>query len=576
MAQFKIDSRDHFFNLFELLNCQKYSKQFNENELKDTFFEFIKFVTNEVYPTRTVSDEEGVELVGGRVKVAPCLHKPFRLFYDNGWFGLGISEKFDGIPVPISFLISCVSSESSANVAFTIYHWLARSATNVIIRIGSENQKKQIIPRMNIGEWGGTMCLTEPNAGSDVGSLKTMATPNPATPGKYKIKGTKLFITAGDNDLYQNMVHLVLARTPGAPAGSKGLSLFTVSREKILEDGTLGGWNDVTCNKVETKMGIHCSATCELVFGQNDDCEGELLGNLNDGMANMFHMMNEARLLCALQGEGQGHLAYMLSEQYAHERQQFGTEIANLPDVKRTLKNMRALSRGLRALCLYSGHQFDIEYREKKKDPAKSKAAEIEMGLLTPICKAYGTDEGFNLAVDAVQIHGGYGYCSEYGVEQIVRDTKIGSIYEGTNGIQALDFLTRKVLKDGAVGYMGLIGKIEKTVKATVGKWIEECKLMQESIDDVKKIMKKFNEKIVQKKQEEVFYQATDFLKFNSHLVVAWLLLESAKIADEKLGQVGGSLLPEEQEFYKSKIEDFQIYSKVFLAKNRALFYTIY
>ncbi|OFZ74855.1 MAG: hypothetical protein A2451_03255, partial [Bdellovibrionales bacterium RIFOXYC2_FULL_39_8] len=524
MAQFKVDFRDHFFNLFELLNCQQYSKQFSESELKETFSEFVKFVTNEIYPTRTVSDLEGVKLEGGRVKVAPCLHKPMRLFYENGWFGLGISEKFGGIPVPISFLISCVSTENSANVAFTIYHWLARSASNVIIRIGSENQKQFVIPKMNSGEWGGTMCLTEPNAGSDVGALTTMATPISGVPRKYKLKGSKIFISGGDNDLYQNIVHLVLARTPGAPAGSKGLSLFTVSQYKILDNGSLGDWNNVSCNKIEEKMGIHSSATCELLFGQDGECEGELLGELNEGMANMFYMMNEARLLCALQGEGQGYLAYTLSEQYANERQQFGTEIANHPDIKRTLKNMRALSRGLRALCLYTGHQFDVEYREKKHDSAKSKAAEIEVGLLTPICKAYGTDEGFNMAVDAVQIHGGYGFCSDYGIELIVRDTKIGSIYEGTNGIQALDFLTRKILKDNGVGYMGLLSKIEKTVSGCK-EWRSECALMVESLGDVKKLMKIFQEKLVQKKSNEVFYHATDFLKFNSHLVVAWRLL---------------------------------------------------
>lgn len=564
MGQFKVDVRDVYFNLFELLKSEQFSKDFGVNELKDTFGEFVKFTTNEIYPTRQLSDQEGVKLENGKVLVAPSLHKPMKLYYENGWFGLGVSEKYDGILVPFSLLVACVSVENSANIAFSVYHSLSRSALNVILNVGSEEQIKLIMPKMNCGEWGGTMCLTEANAGSDVGNVSTMATP--ISDVKHKIKGSKIFITSGDNDLYGNMIHLVLARTPEAPKGTKGLSLFIVPKIKYDNEGTLSDLNDVTCSKVEEKMGIHSSATCELVFGENDNCEGYLLGNLNDGMKNMFMMMNEARLLCALQGEGQGHLAYTLSHQYAGDRVQFGQEIRNLPDIKRTLLNMRAMSRGLRSLVLYIGHLFDEEIRNKNIE------AGVEIGLLTPIAKAFGTDEGFNLGVDAIQVHGGYGFCSEYGIEQIARDTKIGSIYEGSNGIQAIDFLTRKVLKDGGKSYNQLLKKISSLVARGKSIFPDECRLVEDSLNSLNQILADFENKFKAKNESEVLYHATDFSKFNSNLIVAWRLLESALLSKDLLDS--GTVLSD-KEFYESKLEDFSVFCRAYLSRNRGLAFTI-
>lgn len=263
-----------------------------------------------------------------------------------------------------------------ANVSWSMYYGLTQGAMNVILKVGSQEQKDLYVPKMMEGSWGGTMCLTEAGAGSDVGNAKTTA--KPLDNGQYAISGTKIFISSGESDLYENNIHLVLARTPGSPEGTKGLSLFIVPRFKINEDGSNGESNNVRCTKLEEKMGLHGQATCELTFGQDGECVGELIGKEHEGIVNMFIMMNEARLLCGLQGESQANLVYMLTEQYAKERSQFGTEIINLPDVKRMLLKMRSTARGLRALCLYTGNLFD---KAEKGD----EQAEKEIALFTPI-----------------------------------------------------------------------------------------------------------------------------------------------------------------------------------------------
>jgi len=415
--------------------------------------------------------------------------------------------------------------------------------------------KQQWIPSMMEGHIGGTMCLTEPGAGSDVGALKTMATP--MSDGRYKIKGTKLFISAGDNDLYKNIVHLVLAKTPGAPEGTKGISLFVVP--KLNADGSA---NDVICNKIEEKMGIHGSPTCELVFGGNDNCYGEIVGKECEGMSLMFVMMNEVRLFCGIQGESQANMAFMLSEAYARERIQFGKPIIELPDVKRMLLKMRSKARGLRALNLYVGSLFD----------QKNLGASTEdlIALLTPISKAYSTDEGFNVCVEAMQVHGGYGYIKDYAVEQFVRDSKIATIYEGTNGIQAMDFLTRKVLKDQSKTLQELFMKIHATIKkAKPYGWNKELALLTLSMTKTKDILNYYAEKSTTN-MEAVLGTSVDFLNYISRIVVAWLLLEQAILAKEKM------MIEQDGDGYlASKITDYLFYSHQDLAHNAGLFQTI-
>ena len=553
MAQFKTDLRDIYFNLFKVLKIQNHTS-YSENDLKDVINECNKFIEKEIYPTRTLGDQQGVQLKDGKVTVPPAFHAPIKSYYENGWYGIGYPEEIGGMPTPHAVTLICQSIMNGANVSFAMYPGLTRGAMDVILKVGSTEQKDLIIPRMMSGDWGGTMCLTEPGAGSDVGAATTSATP--IGNGKFKIRGVKIFISSGDNDLYKNIIHLVLAKTPGAPAATKGLSLFVVP--KLREDGTL---NDVVCTKIEEKMGIHGQSTCELTFGTNGSCEGVLLGNEFDGMANMFIMMNEARLLCGVQAEAQGNLAFMLTEQYAHERSQFGKEIIQHPDVLRTLLKMRSMGRAMRALVLYTADLFDRVHDDK--------SLQDEIAFMTPICKAYCSDEGFTVAIDAIQIHGGYGFCSEYGIEQFARDMKITTIYEGTNGIQAIDFVMRKVLKDNAKTFMNIGSKIQKTMARPEAKIFgEELALMEKNLRKGQLILERFSSEIKTQKVDAILFHATAFLSFSGNLVASWLLLENACEASFLLASC---TIEDEKKYYQSKILDFRFFVQQQLVKNSGL-----
>jgi alkylation response protein AidB-like acyl-CoA dehydrogenase len=409
------------------------------------------------------------------------------------------------------------------------------------------------------GRWGGTMCLTEPGAGSDVGALVTTATPKGN--GLYAIKGIKIFISAGESDLYDNLIHLVLARTPNAPQGIKGISLFIVPRIRI--DGSQQT-NNVKCTKIEEKMGIHGSPTCELTFGQTGECLGTLLGKEGEGINNMFIMMNEARIMCATQGESQALLAYQMSEHYAQERIQFQQPIIQHPDVARMLYKMRAISRGLRALLLYTSN---IMEGVRHLPPEQAKNLHNEVELLTPICKAYATEKGVDVALDAIQVHGGYGFCTEYGVEQFVRDMKIATIYEGTNGIQAKDFTMRKILRDKGGTLLLFLEKIEKSLETFTA--VENQTFKQEKTmilryaQQTRDILEKFWPQVTQKQFEELLFKSYDFLFYMGHLTVAWRLLEAARVA-----------LPfkeEKEGFFRSKLTDVKIFCQLILQQNESL-----
>lgn len=562
MPQYKIDSRDIEFNLFELLKVQSQEKfGMGLEDYKGIIEEFSKFIGKEIFPTREKSDEVGVTLNNGEVKVPEILQAPHKAYYENGWFALGMPEQWGGAPVPESISNTCLSVMIGANPAWSMYPSLTRGALNVILMKGSEEQKSTYVPPIIEGRWGGSMCLTEPGAGSDVGAL--LSTAKPLGDGKYQINGVKIFISSGDNDLYDNMVHLVLARTPEGVAGTKGISLFIVPKFKVNPDGSLGEKNDVVCTKIEHKMGIHASATCELTFGANGVCEGHLIGEEFEGMSTMFIMMNEARLMVALQGESQANLAYELALQYAKERKQFNTEIINLPDVKRNLLKMRAMSRGLRAICTHAADLIDQTHEGVE-------GAAGELGIFIPICKSYSSDQGFLVASEAVQVHGGYGFCTEYGVEQFIRDTKIAAIYEGTNGIQAMDLLMRKVLKDKGTALGALIKKIMATTAKLEKDFSTEQALFGKVLASGQKVMESLTAKAMEKKIPQVLQHCTDFLEFMSRLVVAWKLADSALLAKEKLDQ--GS---NEKEFYESKIVDFKIFCQHYLIHNIATAKTI-
>jgi 3-(methylthio)propanoyl-CoA dehydrogenase len=537
MGNYRADIRDIEFNLTELLKVQD-NKEFGleENDVKGILAEYNKFVENEIFPTREPSE--------------------------NGWFALGMPESIGGTPVPEGLYVACMSLATGANCAWMMYPGLSRAALNVINLKGDEFMKNVILPKMMSGEWGGTMCLTEAGAGSDVGALRTTA--KPLGDGKYSIQGTKIFISSGESDLYENNIHLVLARTPGGAEGTKGISLFVVPRFKIKDDGSLDGLNNVVCSKIEHKMGIHASATCEMQFGIDGETVGWMIGEEFDGMATMFIMMNEARLYCGIQGESQANLAYLMAEKYTKERSQFGKEIFQHPDVRRNLLRMRALSRGMRALCLHTADLFNKAHHDPQ--------VEGLIGLLTPICKSYCSEQGFMVSSTALQAHGGYGYCTEYGVEQFVRDTQIAMIYEGTNGIQAIDFVMRKILKDGGKSLSLLTQEIVASVQALdESKFKKEKDLFNKVLLSAQSVMQKISEYAKTNNYNMVLQNCSDFLNFAAQMVVGWKLLQSAVLADQKKSGANG----DDQKFYETKITDFRVYCAHYLTHNLSLAKTI-
>lgn len=558
MPAYRADLTDLEFSLFDVLKIQdNNSLGMDLSSIKDILLQFEKFTRQEIYPTRVKSDCEGVKLVDGKVITPPALKSVHKSFYENGWFALGQPEEFGGAPVPEALYVACQSLANGANTAYMMYPGLSKGAMNVIRLQGEDWMKKAFIPPMMEGKWGGTMCLTEPGAGSDVGALRTTATPN--ADGTWLIKGTKIFISTGNADIYENSIHLVLARTPNGAVGTKGISLFVVPRVFVDKNGSTLGDNDVLCTKVEEKMGIHASATCELQFGLKSQCKGYLIGKEFEGMGTMFIMMNEARLQCALQGESQANLAYEMSLAYSKERSQFGQEIGNHPDVKRMLLKMRANCRAMRQVALYTGSLFD-------KEKIDEKFGEL-IGLLTPICKAYFTEQGLATAVDAVQVHGGYGFCKEYEVEQFVRDTIIGKIYEGTNGIQAIDFTMRKVIKDKGQSLLWLSKIMSEDMNAIAENFHQEKATWNKCLQSVQQIVQLFFEKMSKKESDFVLYYSSDFLKVCSIVIHGWQLGKAATVAIGKIQENKGT--QEQIEYWESRSVDFQVYASFYL--NEAL-----
>lgn len=560
MPAYRADLHDIEFNLFDLLKIhENHNHGMDQSSLKDILLEFEKFTRQQIYPTRVKSDMEGVKLENGQVISPESLRPLHKAFYENGWFALGQPEEFGGAPVPEPLYIACLSLATGANTAYMMYPGLSKGAMNVVRLKGEEWMRKVFIPPMMDGRLGGTMCLTEPGAGSDVGALRTTATPS--SDGSWLIKGTKIFISTGHADLYENNIHLVLARTPNAPAGTKGISLFIVPRNWIDKEGKTHGENDVLCTKVEEKMGIHGSATCELQFGLKNSCKGYLIGDEFEGMSTMFIMMNEARLLCGLQGESQANLAFEMSLAYAKERSQFGKEIAHHPDVKRMLLKMRASGRAMRQVALFTASLFD-------KEKVDHKYSEL-IGLLTPICKSYFTEQGLETSVDAVQVHGGYGFCKEYEVEQFVRDTIIGKIYEGTNGIQAIDFTMRKVIKDKAKSFTWLAELMGQDIQALDKKFAAEQSMWTQCLNSTKQITQLFFEKVAKNDTDFILYHATDYLKICSILIHAWQLGKATIGAHKKLQEA--NLGQDWKDYLQSRDVDFQVYSTFYLASATAL-----
>ena len=416
--------------------------------------EAAKITGQLIAPLNRSGDEQGVAFEAGSVRTPDGFRQAWQTYRDGGWVGLAGNPEYGGLGMPKMLAVQFEEMLYAANCSFSLYSALSAGCCLAIDAHASEALKASYLPALYSGQWAGTMCLTEPHAGTDLGIIRSKA--EPQADGSYKVSGTKIFITGGDQDLTENIIHLVLAKLPDAPAGPKGISLFLVPKRLVNADGSLGASNAVSCGSLEHKMGIKASATCVMNF---DGASGYLIGEPNRGLAAMFTMMNYERLSIGIQGIGCAEASYQNAARYACERlqsraasgaqnkQQIADPIIVHPDVRRMLLTMRALTEGGRAFATYVGQQLDIaKYAE---DTDERDAAQRQVALLTPVAKAFFTDNGLESCVLGQQVFGGHGYIREWGQEQLVRDVRIAQIYEGTNGIQALDLLGRKVVADG-------------------------------------------------------------------------------------------------------------------------------
>ncbi|WP_443612794.1 acyl-CoA dehydrogenase C-terminal domain-containing protein [Acinetobacter pseudolwoffii] len=416
--------------------------------------EMAKFSQNVTLPLNRTGDEEGAKIENGNVTTPAGFKEAFKQYAEGGWIGLGADMEWGGQEMPKMLTVLSDEMLFATNPSFMLYPLLSVGAGMALNSYASQAQKETYLPKIYSGEWSGTMCLTEPHAGTDLGIIKTKAERN--EDGSYSISGTKIFITGGDHDLAENIIHLVLAKTPDAPAGSRGISLFIVPKFLVNEDGSIGERNPVGPGSIEHKMGIKASATCVMNF---DGAKGYLVGKENEGLAAMFVMMNYERLSMGIQGLGASEFAYQNAAQYATDRLQgrsaAGVQSPNKPadnilvhgDVRRMLLNVRANNEASRAFAVYVGQQLDIT--KFSTDPEAVKKANDRVALLTPIAKAYLTDTAFQATLDAQMVFGGHGYIREWGVEQCIRDLRISQIYEGTNGVQSQDLIGRKTIKCG-------------------------------------------------------------------------------------------------------------------------------
>ncbi len=435
--------------------------------------EMAKFSQNVLLPLNRTGDEEGAQINGDVVTTPAGFKEAFKQYAEGGWVGLGAAEEWGGQGMPKMVTMLAEEMIFAVNPSFTLYPLLSVGACLALANYASQEQKETYLPRIYSGEWSGTMCLTEPHAGTDLGIIKTKAIPK--DDGSYAISGTKIFITGGEHDLTDNLIHLVLAKTPDAPAGSKGISLFIVPKFMVNADGTLGARNTVAAGSIEHKMGIKASATCVMNF---DDATGYLVGKENEGLAAMFVMMNYERLSMGLQGMGASEIAYQNAALYAADRTQgrsatgvispekSADAIIHHPDVRRMLLNTRAHNEAGRCFAMYVARQLDLS---KYGNDEQKKAAADRVALLTPVAKAFLTDKALDACVDAQQVFGGHGYIREWGMEQYVRDVRIAQIYEGTNGIQALDLMGRKVVRNGGAfvaTYLAEIREFAANMKA--------------------------------------------------------------------------------------------------------------
>jgi alkylation response protein AidB-like acyl-CoA dehydrogenase len=575
-TEFSVDLRDIRFVINEQLRLADALGGVEEYEMFDTdmidtmLAEAERLSTELFAPLNKIGDEQGCTFDGkGNVTTPEGFKLAWQGLVDAGWMAAGAPEMAGGMPMPHAMTVAAHEMFTGANTSFSTYPGLARGAGRVLDGFAPQWLKEISVERMFNGEWGGTMCLTESGAGTSVGDNRTKAVPTDED-GTYRLEGEKIFITAGDQDLTENIIHLVLARAPGAPEGIKGLSIFAVPKFMFDAQGALGERNGIFVCGIEEKMGLHGSVTTTLALGGATPCTGWLLGNEGDGIKIMFHLMNEARIGVGVQGLSGASAAYNLALAYCKERIQ-GVDIdqirdaeapriaiVNHPDVRRMLMWCRVHVETMRSFLCGTAMRIDKAERVLEGDDAELQLAIA--GLLTPICKAHCTDLAFDITAIALQCYGGYGYTKEYPVEQYVRDTKIASIYEGTNGVQAMDLLGRKMRSKGGMVFMAWMAETSAVLDQAklTGKLDEVVGAMESARDALAGCAMHLGGLGMAGNTKGAMLQATPFLNMFGHVVLGREAVEQARIAVEKLES---DLSDSERTYYKGKILNARFYA---------------
>jgi len=578
MPSYTAPTRDTRFIVNELLDLSGYGNlpgfEMASADVTDAVInEGGKFCSEVLAPLNLPGDQEGcTRNEDGSVTTPKGFKEAFDKFRDAGWGTLAQPEEFGGQGLP--HVLGFVMEEfiSSANQAFGMYPGLTNGAISALIAKGSQEQKEMYLPKMVSNEWTGTMNLTEPHCGTDLGMIRTKAVPN--GDGSYAITGTKIFISAGEHDMSENIIHLVLAKTPGAPDSTKGISLFVVPKFLVDEDGNPGERNGVMCGSIEHKMGIHANSTCVLNY---DGAKGWMVGEENKGLAAMFIMMNAARLGVGIQGLSQAEVAYQNAVAYALDRRQGraltgpvdpeaqADPIFVHPDVRRMLMDAKAFTEGMRALCLWGALLVDLTHKAQTEEERAE--ADAMIGLLTPVIKGYGTDKGYEVATNMQQVFGGHGYIEEWGMSQFVRDARIAQIYEGTNGVQAMDLCGRKLASKGGAAIQAFFKAVGEDIAAAKGD--EELGPLAEAL-----------EKALGQQQAATMWFMNNAMQNPNHLgagahhymhimgivTLGWMWLRMAKVAQAVLA--GGT---DDKAFYEAKLATARYYMDRFLPDAGAL-----
>ena len=565
MQVYKTPIREYKFLLEDFLklnnNKTLTDRSLEIDDLLMILEEASKMCEETLLPLNTVGDNEGCIFDNGKVIAPKGFKEAYKVFSDNGWQGIKVKEKYGGQNLPYIMNMFLDEMVSSTNMSFGLYPGLTANAIDAIEKSATDELKQIYLPHLTSGKWTGTMNLTEPQCGTDLGLSKTMATPNDDE--SYNITGTKIFITCGEHDLSENVIHLVLARTPNAPAGIKGISLFLVPKILPRKDGTLDKENNVKCGSIEKKMGIKASPTCVMHY---EDAKGWLVGDLNKGMKAMFIMMNGARLFVGIQGIGLSETAFQSALHYSKERVQgklpdsenVADPIIVHPEIRKNLMFMKSMNDGIRGLMLKAGHAFDVIESDQNEELTKS--SDNLIALLTPILKSFATDKSMEITNQALQIYGGHGYITDHGMEQLVRDARITPIYEGTNGIQALDLIGRKFnIHNGLIinQYLNEINKFLEDNKDNkkLNKFI---KLFDPSYIDLKESIK-FIKEIPLNSTQEINSHAVDLLNLFALVAVGFTWLEFIHVSITKTED-------QDDDFYLAKIQLGEFYlTKVIL-----------